>query len=468
MGEGFVMKRAAWFIATLGVVMTGAAQSSAATRRVGPGQTYAAPCAAIAAAADGDVIEIDAAGTYRGDVCGWTKSLTIRGVGGRAHIQAAGAASGGKGTWVIGAPSTLIEDIELSGASVPDRNGAGIRFEGAGKLTLRRCFLHHNEDGILGGTKASEITIEYSELADNGFGDGQSHNLYVTAARFTLRGSFSHHAKVGHNVKSRAEENVIVGNRIGDEADGTASYEIDLPNGGRSFVIGNVIQQGPQSQNPTMLAYGEEGLTNASSELFVVNNTFVNDLGRGTFVGNGAATTPSVVRNNVFVGGGTLVAQATAILGGNFSSGDPMMVNRAGYDYHLLPGSPCVNAGVEPGIGAGAPLMPVVQYVHPAGLEGRTAVGAIDVGAFELGGGRGPIDGGAGGGVDGGSAVDSGSAGPSVDGGSDPLAAGPGGGEDGGCACGLVSPGSSRGALAVAVGVVVLALRRRRSHWVAR
>ncbi|HZN93259.1 MAG TPA: hypothetical protein VFB81_11175, partial [Myxococcales bacterium] len=35
---------------------------------VGPGELYATPCAAIAAAQDGDVIEVDA-GTYAGDSC---------------------------------------------------------------------------------------------------------------------------------------------------------------------------------------------------------------------------------------------------------------------------------------------------------------------------------------------------------------------------------------------------------------
>ena len=74
----------------------------AATLSVGPGKTYPAPCAAIAAASDGDTIEIDAAGTYDGDVCAIPKNrLTLKGVNGRAKIDAAGKNSGGKGIWVI-------------------------------------------------------------------------------------------------------------------------------------------------------------------------------------------------------------------------------------------------------------------------------------------------------------------------------------------------------------------------------
>src|SRR6185436_16623544 len=150
------------------VVWTGVGATAwGATRTVGPGKTYAKPCAAIAAAQDSDVIEIDAAGDYAGDVCAIARSnLTLRGVGGRAHIDAAGKAYGGKGIWVIQGANTTVENIELSGAKVPDLNGAGIRQEGAG-LVVRNCVFHDNEDGILSGS-GGEILIEGSEFANNG------------------------------------------------------------------------------------------------------------------------------------------------------------------------------------------------------------------------------------------------------------------------------------------------------------
>jgi hypothetical protein len=57
------------------------ARAEAATLQVGPGKTYAKPCAAIAMAKAGDVIEVDAAGSYAGDTCAWsTDNLTVRGV----------------------------------------------------------------------------------------------------------------------------------------------------------------------------------------------------------------------------------------------------------------------------------------------------------------------------------------------------------------------------------------------------
>ncbi|UQA55206.1 right-handed parallel beta-helix repeat-containing protein [Polyangium aurulentum] len=344
----------------------------------------------MAAAVNGDVIEIDAAGNYAGNVCAISKSnLTLRGVGGRAKIDAAGNSSGGKAIWVISGNDTVIENIELSGAKVVDKNGAGIRQEGT-NLTVRNCYFHDNENGILAGDKAgSTITIEYTEFANNGAGDGQSHNLYINhVSKLVFRHNYSHHAKVGHLLKTRAAENHILYNRLTGE-DGTNSYEVDVPNGGKTILVGNLIQQGPNTGNGGIVAYRLEGAhaSNPSTALFAVNNTIVNDrTSGGTFFNiSSGVSTPAVLRNNIFVGVGTVINQSTAVKAGNFQ-GDPMFVNKAGFDYHLKLGSPAVDKGVAPGMADTFDLTPKYHYVHPAGVIGRAAVGVIDVGAYELNG----------------------------------------------------------------------------------
>ena len=256
-------------------------QASERVLQVGPTRKLKTPSQAAVAAKNGDTIEIDA-GLYSGDVATWTRNnLTIRGVGGRAHLDAHGRNAQGKGIWVIQGANTTVENIEFSGARVLDQNGAGIRQEGPG-LTLRNCYFHDNENGILTGANlTSDIVIENSEFARNGFGDGQSHNIYIGTVRsFTLRYSYSHLAKIGHLVKSRAQTNYILYNRLTDET-GTASYEIDLPAGGRAYVIGNLIQQSPTTDNETIISFAEEGGRNAVQELYVVNNTIVNDYAEG-------------------------------------------------------------------------------------------------------------------------------------------------------------------------------------------
>jgi hypothetical protein len=351
------------------------------------------PCGGISAAQPGDIVEIDASGNYTGDVCTInTSGLTIRGANGRPHIDAGGNNAQGKGTWVIAGTDTLVENIEMSGASVPSHNGAAIRQEGR-NLTLRNCYIHDNEEGILTvDDLTSAILIEYSEFARNGYGDGYTHNMYIgNIGEFTLQFSYSHLANVGHLVKSRAAVNYILYNRLTDET-GTASYELDLPNGGLSYVIGNIIQQSPTTQNSIMATYLEEGPTsgNPSQGLYVVNNTFVNSLGNGIFVNTGSAdTTPALLENNFFSGGGTVTNQASAVLTTNFV-GTPLFVNSGAYDYHLKPGSPGIDAGTTPGTASGYSLNPAAEYVHPTCGEIRNQVGVIDIGAFEYSGG-GPI-----------------------------------------------------------------------------
>ncbi|MCC6723031.1 MAG: right-handed parallel beta-helix repeat-containing protein, partial [Saprospiraceae bacterium] len=151
-------------------------------------------------------------------------NLVIRGVGGRPHLEAGGQYIWGKGIWVLAGNGITVENIEFSGATVPDQNGAGIRLDGTG-MTVRHCYFHHNQNGILTSNPyAGEILIEYTEFADSGYGDGYTHNVYIGHVdKLIFRYNYSHHAIVGHNLKSRAKENHILYNRIMDEVDGQSS-----------------------------------------------------------------------------------------------------------------------------------------------------------------------------------------------------------------------------------------------------
>ncbi len=375
-------------------VFLAAGVASAAILQVGPGKTFATPCAALAVAADGDTIQIDPV-LYSGDVCAFSQNnLTIHGVNGRAHIDANKKSAQNKGICVPSGSNLVVENIEFSGATSTSKNGAGIRAQGV-NWTVRNCYFHDNQDGILESNIAgSNILIEYSEFARNGYRDGMSHNLYIGhSASLTFRFNYSHDSIVGHLLKSRSAVNYVLYNRLTDES-GTGSYEIDLPNGGTSYVIGNLIEQGPQSQNSTIVTYLEEGVNvmNPGMDLYVINNSIVNDLSSGTFVNIGTAdTVPAVIKNNIFVGPGTLTNQTGATLANNFS-GNPLFVNQAGFDYHLTSGSPAINAGADPGSANGFSLTPVFEYVHPACGEGRVTAGAaIDIGAYEFGGAGTPL-----------------------------------------------------------------------------
>jgi hypothetical protein len=372
-----------------------AGSASAATLSVGPGKTYAAPCAAFNAAKDGDTIEITGNTIYKGDVCGIARNnLTIRGVNGRPMIDANGANAMGKAIWVVSGNNVTVENVEMVGAKVPDQNGAALRLEGTG-FTLRQSFLHDNENGILSGANtASDILIEYSEFGHNGFGDGYTHNLYIGNVKsLTFRYNYSHDANGGHDLKSRALLNTIYNNRFsstapgqsGSTAAGAPSYEIDLPNAGTSYVIGNVIEQPAANSNPNILAYGEEGASNPGKDLYVVNNTFLNDAGSGgTFVmvGSGVST-PVLLQNNIFAGVGTMTNQGNATDRTNYRAAAPAFVDRAAYDLHPAANSPMIGAGSAPGVApTGFALAPIAQYKHVASGETRTNGAQIDIGAY--------------------------------------------------------------------------------------
>jgi hypothetical protein len=185
-------------------------------------------------------------------------------------------------------------------------------------------------------------------------------------------------------VKSRAATNSILSSRLTGQG-GSSSYELDLPNGGLSYVIGSVIQQGPTTSNSTMLAYGEEGVTHPSSQLYVVNSTFVNDRGAGTAVLVGAqVTAPVLAQNDISTGSPTFVSQAGATLVTNCLVTNPLFVDRVNFDHRLAAGSPCIDVGSPPGSGNGIPLEPAQQYVYDLAFTPRTTTGtAIDAGAFE-------------------------------------------------------------------------------------
>jgi hypothetical protein len=160
--------------------------------------------------------------------------------------------------------------------------------------------------------------------------------------------------------------------------------EIDLPNGGTSYLIGNIIQQGPASQNSNIVNFGAEGLSNAGKDLYVVNNTLVNDRpGNGIFV-NVRSGGAAKVWNNLFVGSGTAVS-GTADTAANWSGADPGFLDKAAGDYRLSATSVALDKGRDAGTEGGFALMPAFQYAPNASSMPRPERAGFDLGAYEAG-----------------------------------------------------------------------------------
>jgi len=272
-----------------------------ATLSVGSNQTYATIAAAVAASSAGDTITVQA-GVYTNDWLNITHDLTLTAIGGWVKLVTNQAQPPDGKAYITESGNVTISGFDISGVTVPDANGAGVRYQG-GNLTLDNVFIHDNQEGLLGAADLSgSITITNSEFARNGLGgDGHTHGIYVgPVSKFTLTHSYIHDTSVGHEVKSRAQNNVITDNRIFDN-NGSASYSIDLPNGGDATITGNVIEQGPNSQNPAILAYGEEGIpAGYGTGATVTGNTIVNDQGSGYLLLNPGNHPVSLSDNTVF------------------------------------------------------------------------------------------------------------------------------------------------------------------------
>ena len=361
---------------------------SGKTLRVGPQQALRSIAAAARLAADGDTIEIEA-GDYRADVAVWEQAnLTIRGIGPeRPRLIADGAHAEGKGIWVVRGGAITVENLEFRDARVRDRNGAGIRFE-KGYLTVRKCKFENNENGILTAGGANMfLDIENSEFAHNGVNDGRTHNLYVgQIARLRVSGSYFHHGRIGHLLKSRAEENHIFYNRLSDEIEGTASYELEFPNGGVAYVVGNLIAQSSQTDNPTLVSFGAEGYKGANIELYLVNNTLVDDRPEN---GKLLVVKPGIQRlvaiNNILVSRKQIEADVPGVKGGisnNPNADWDQFVLPQRFDYRLQANARLLGKYLAPAPANGFSLVPQREYVHPASSR-PLAVAVRHPGAFQ-------------------------------------------------------------------------------------
>jgi len=284
--------------------------------RVGPHRALHTPSAAAAIARDGDRVRIDA-GDYR-DCAVWRQSdLFIEGVGGRARVHDVVCAN--QAIWLITGSRIAIRNIDFAGAHSRTNNGAGIKFVGR-TLSVASCSFVGNENGILiGPDPQSRILIAGSLFRDNGRCEPYcAHGVYASrVARLTVVDSVFLHQRTAHHIKSRARFTEIVGNRIADGADGTASYSIDLPNGGTALIRDNDIEKGPRSENlKAMIAIGAEGETNPPGDgIRIVGNRLRNDNPLAdAFVRNFGTRDDVVLSGNRFFGPGSPLAGPGRVL----------------------------------------------------------------------------------------------------------------------------------------------------------
>lgn len=350
--------------------------SQAATLIVGPAGQPAAFADALARARDGDTLEV-LPGEYRGVVAVIPhKKLTIRGVAERPVFWADGKSAEGKAIFVVRDGDVTIDNLEFRGTRVPDQNGAGIRFEN-GRLTVQRCAFIDNENGLLTGNVGdAELVIRDSEFARAPHAMGSlPHLLYVgRIAKVSITGSRFHRGFEGHLIKSRARESFIAYNMIRDSSEGSASYEIDLPNGGAATVLGNVIGQSQRTQNPVIVSYGAEGPAWERNELVLAHNTLISEGWLpGWFLRVFGDRVPMaeepLIVNNLVVGAGIFWLGASGHFDGNWPAMLGMLRDVGTLAFELPPGAWLRGRAIDPRNVRGRDLAPRAEFEWPLGTR---------------------------------------------------------------------------------------------------
>jgi hypothetical protein len=374
--------------------------SYATTWNVGPSRAYTFCSQVAPLVGHGDTILIDFATYYNDPQVIWNKNnLYIAGIGGRPRLEAGSIIANdmvnGKGIFVISGADVHVHNLEFANAVVQDNNGAGIRQEGP-NLWISNCRFIANEMGILAGNIANcKTTIEYSAFVNGGstFNPGYQHNIYINHIdTLVFRYNFTYDAIAeGHELKSRATHNFILYNRIANETT-EDSRTIDLPNGGTSVIVGNIIEQGPLSANSNLVGFGLEGLTNPGPHvLYCTNNTFVNKKSTGSFiqVANGIDTL--FVKNNLFAGArtGGLIIGSPVVLDTSHNLVNNVVSSfgfedEVNYNYHLVSGAAAIDAGVDlTQYVFGYSLQPEFEYVDTCLFQLRIPDAMVDIGAYE-------------------------------------------------------------------------------------
>lgn len=274
-------------------------------------------------------------GTYLNDFPHVKRPLTIevdqKRTGQEVLLKATENAPNRKGI-IFSEANLTIDGLSFEGAKTPNQfggNAAGIRDENSSntaRLIIRNSTFSGNQNGILTSPNLTRtITILKSKFKGNGNESitGGSlccqHAIYISqAANLMVSDSLFCGQLVGHNIKSRALTSVIedsilyigAGNTAAGCEAGSGSFAIDLPNGGIARISGSKIVQGRAAQNHNMIAYGEEGITNDSNNVFLGYNSFISSgVSDATVVYDPHCTPIELVRNS-FLGISRIVSPA--------------------------------------------------------------------------------------------------------------------------------------------------------------
>ena len=322
----------------------------------------------------------------------------------------------------------LIDSLEIKNA---DYRGV---FYVSCNLIMRNCYIHDCYNGIMGGwhnnrtaelgfspSEEGNLIAEYNEFYRNGSGN-YAHQCYMQSNVTEFRYNWIHENTGGLAFKERSTESILEYNYMEQGPNGGYTIEFcgfddkampDIPM--YATMIGNVVIK-KAGTNSWLFVANERSEGNprkyaSIGYLYMVNNTLYSENHTGPML---AGDDGSIItaHNNIFHSTtcdrildkiqlaktpGTILTSYNNWVHSRMSvppeftdtvfGTDPGCVDASWPlgDFHLMPGSPCINAGRND-----VPDLPTKEYDHPCNWVDRSSDGAIDIGAYEYEGGPQP------------------------------------------------------------------------------
>ena len=255
---------------------------------------------AVAAARPYDEIVIDGI-VEEADCIQIRIPLTLTGASPDAAILVRGLLHGGKGVLCTHADA-MVRKLEFRNARALTGNAAGIWHEN-GNLTLEKCRFVENQNGVMAACAPHDnVSVSRCSFVRNGAGCGHTHGIYGSRLG-TLRIEECHFedTAVGHHVKSRARVLRVARRHFAGRTGCTASYAIDVANGGLVSIQRNQFIKGRNAMSRAFISYSSEGLTHADNGIEVESNIFINHRrGPVAAVVNRAASVAAVLHGNAY------------------------------------------------------------------------------------------------------------------------------------------------------------------------
>ena len=431
------LKRTLGLATVLAIALGLPALADAKTWQVGPKRDHRQLVDVAGEVQPGDVIEVDGDATYAAIElkASGTKAAPILWKGLRGKSGARPVLRGGDVTVLFKGDYNTLAGFEITGGDEV------CVFNKAHGTIVRDARIHGcRKHGVLGADdEAGSLTLSYVEVCDSGGerkGEKLKHPIYIATdekkhpdAVFRLEHSWVHGNNGGNSVKSRARRTELYYNWL----EGAQYYEAELigpedktGRGGLredSDVVGNVIVA---TSDAYAVRLGGDGAGASEGRVRFVNNTFI--LGKAS---RGVLRLHDFLEsiemyNNVFVHTGAWGSQeflrdmeVTWVSGrkirgaNNFTSHDPKKIPNfprelldtrygadacfedvAALDLRPKDGSPLADAGTDETTSEWSPadalakpewVPPRNVLEAPAQAWTRKAVGALDLGAYELG-----------------------------------------------------------------------------------